>query len=952
MTQLLLPKNDNRKYKLKYLENGLKCMLVSDMKSTKAATGLRVNVGSHANSLCGLPHFLEHMLFYGSKKYPQENYYSEYITQHGGSTNAFTASDNTTYFFSICSDFYEHAVDVFSHFFIDPVFNEEMLSREINAIDAEFYRSYNNDTNKLWQVLYDIMDAEYPIARFSCGNKQTLNDPNLYKMMTEFYETYYCANIMSLVMIAPYSIEYLDELVTKCFSEIKAGLLCDNSNILNNNILNNNIEHLPTGSLTLNRINMPYDKFLENYVGLNVPYIEMVPNNHANKMTLVWQLPKTEKTHELKLSDFWSNIIGHEGPNSLLSFLKSKSLVLSLSSACYHQCNFDLFMVSMLLTDNGNKQPEYIVNAVMEYINGISDESNENILNAYHEDRQIGNINFDHKTHEKPSKYILTLLENMYKYTDPYILFAENYYTLPTPELYEYLKFFINLLRYTRPLTIHHNVNAHEFNNTEKYYNTPYNLGHLCLDNFYGQNLIKYVFPEKNKYIPENFDIVIGTMTKPEKVVASKNGELWHRTNTEFNVPKVEIAFQLILPEIWKSPQYQIMCALYINILLELVNEKLYSATLTGINYNVSILQNCGITFNIRGYNDKISLVCMEIINEFTNLNCDDRIFNMIVEKAKIKAKKAESLNTQEQLYQHFYEHNVNNVIHYTEILSILNVVSLDKILQLRQTFANHYWIGMIEGNFSIEQSIRLFYDVTTAIKNWKPYTGHPKYLKINTTETTETTETIEMTQTTEIIQTTIIKNASNDTYIYNYIPYNHKEIETNSSTMKIYAIGNLRTDYKRQILLDIFSKIIGDSFFNQLRTQQQLGYCVGCNCTNYGLFEDHMYLFYFTIQSSEYDNEYLQTQIDKYIENIYDNLNEQSFSDILKSVISGLKQPFNSLTQSFGDFTCTVLNNTFDFSHKQNKINVAELLTFRDLQQFVKEIIVDNRNNYVINVN
>ena len=38
----------------------------------------------------GLSHYLEHMLFMGSKKYPDENEYNSYLTKHGGSSNAFT----------------------------------------------------------------------------------------------------------------------------------------------------------------------------------------------------------------------------------------------------------------------------------------------------------------------------------------------------------------------------------------------------------------------------------------------------------------------------------------------------------------------------------------------------------------------------------------------------------------------------------------------------------------------------------------------------------------------------------------------------------------------------------------------------------------------------------------------------------------------------------------------
>ena len=74
-------KNDDRLYKYLRLKNNLRCLIVSDQEVEKSAACLYVNVGSlydpaHAN---GLAHFLEHMLFLGTKKYPEENEYSKYI---------------------------------------------------------------------------------------------------------------------------------------------------------------------------------------------------------------------------------------------------------------------------------------------------------------------------------------------------------------------------------------------------------------------------------------------------------------------------------------------------------------------------------------------------------------------------------------------------------------------------------------------------------------------------------------------------------------------------------------------------------------------------------------------------------------------------------------------------------------------------------------------------------
>ena len=75
-------------------------MLISDPTTDKAAAALDVYVGSYQNPIerQGLAHFLEHMLFLGTKQYPQPGAYQTFISEHGGSYNASTGFEHTNYF--------------------------------------------------------------------------------------------------------------------------------------------------------------------------------------------------------------------------------------------------------------------------------------------------------------------------------------------------------------------------------------------------------------------------------------------------------------------------------------------------------------------------------------------------------------------------------------------------------------------------------------------------------------------------------------------------------------------------------------------------------------------------------------------------------------------------------------------------------------------------------------
>ena len=114
---------DTRDYRAVMLDNGLEALVVSDPDADKAAAALNVNVGSgnDPDTRPGLAHFVEHMLFLGTEKYPDPGEYSRFLTEHGGSSNATTSFANTSYFFDVDAAHLEGALDRFAQFFVSPV---------------------------------------------------------------------------------------------------------------------------------------------------------------------------------------------------------------------------------------------------------------------------------------------------------------------------------------------------------------------------------------------------------------------------------------------------------------------------------------------------------------------------------------------------------------------------------------------------------------------------------------------------------------------------------------------------------------------------------------------------------------------------------------------------------------------------------------------------------------
>jgi len=64
------------------------------------------------DELPGLVHFLEHMLFMGSKKYPEENYFLKFVDEHAGLHNGETGEREQNYFWDISSDYLAELLDM------------------------------------------------------------------------------------------------------------------------------------------------------------------------------------------------------------------------------------------------------------------------------------------------------------------------------------------------------------------------------------------------------------------------------------------------------------------------------------------------------------------------------------------------------------------------------------------------------------------------------------------------------------------------------------------------------------------------------------------------------------------------------------------------------------------------------------------------------------------------
>ena len=294
--------NDDYQYRLLTLDNNMEVLLISDPGTPKAAASLDVLVGSGDNppGRAGLAHFLEHMLFLGTDKYPDAAEYERFITEHGGSHNAYTSFENTNYFFDINAPDLPVALDRFAQFFIAPRFEAQYVDREKNAVEAEYQMGLKSDERRGLDVLQEVFNQDHPYSQFSVGSLQTLEDrpgSEIRQELIEFYNTYYSANIMRLVVLGSQSLDELETLVRPLFSQV------------------------PNHSFERKDIAAPLFK-----PGQLPLFVQMQPLATQQQLDVSFPVADYRDQYRVNPESYLGNLIGHEGAGSLLSQLKKEGL--------------------------------------------------------------------------------------------------------------------------------------------------------------------------------------------------------------------------------------------------------------------------------------------------------------------------------------------------------------------------------------------------------------------------------------------------------------------------------------------------------------------------------------------------------------------------------------------------------------------------------------------------
>ncbi|XP_057416399.1 nardilysin-like [Lotus japonicus] len=875
-------------------------------QTKKAAAAMCVGVGSFSdpNEAQGLAHFLEHMLFMGSEEFPDENEYDSYLSKHGGSSNGHTEAEHTCYKFEVKREYLKGALRRFSQFFISPLVKIEAMEREVLAVDSEFNKVLQYDHCRLQQLQRHTSALNHPLNKFSCGNKKSLVDAmengsitNLREKLLKFYEDYYHAGLMKLVVIGGESLNVLESWVVELFSTVKNGPQV-------------NPEFIVEGPM---------------WKSGKVYRLEAVKD--INILSLAWTLPSLDQDYLEKPDDYLAYLLRNEGRGSLIFFLRARGWATSLfagigNDGMYWSSIAYVFVISICLTDSGIEKMYDIIGFVYQYLKLLRQVSPQEWI--FKELQNMGNMKFRFAEEQPQDDYAAELAENLLLYLPEHVIYGDYMYeTWDEQLLQQVLGFFI-------PENMRVDVVSKFLKSSQDFkYETWF--GSRYVEEDISQNLMKlwrnppeidasFHLPSKNEFIPSDFSIRAGeddsaNLTSPRCIVDEALIKFWYKPDSTFKVPRSNTYFQINL----KGSRYDnvkscVLSELFIHLLKDELNEIIYQASVAKLETRISYVGDHMLELKVSGFNEKLPVLLSKILSVTRSFMPTEDRYKVIKEDVMKRALKNTNMKPLSHssylrlqiLCESFYDAD--------DKLHCLNDLFLDDLNAFIPELRSQLYIeGLCHGNLSEDEAI----NISNIFKINFPLNINPPLIKLR-----HARRIVCLPSSANLVRDVGVKN----------------KFDKNSAVELYFQIEQdfgMRS-MKLKALIDLVEEIVKEPLFNQLRTKEQLGYVVDCSSR----VTIRVLGFCFHIQSSEYNPVYLQGRIDNFInglEELLDGLDDDSFENYKSGLMAKLLEKDPSLTYESNRLWNQILDKRYIFDVSKKKAEELRNISKNDVVEWYK---------------
>lgn len=911
--------SDLRQYEYLELENKLKVVVVSDKSAEKSAATLAVLAGSYDEPADkpGLAHFLEHMIIMGSKKYPHPGSFNTFVSDHGGGRNAMTSNDRTTFFYDIHPTYFQESLARFSDHFVHPLFDANYIEKEIKAVDAEFQMHQEDDFYRGYYVLKNIVNPEHPMHRFTAGNMQSLWPKDkagaieLRKRFIAFYDQFYSADKMVLVLVGPQSTDILEEWAKQYFSNIPL------------------IQH-KAASLVSKQPAIAFRQGKETQKNIVIH-----PQKPFYSISMAFSIPSQKQNYETQPLMYLDVLFSNQVENGLTHQLKQKGWILGMAPNRYEISDTEeLYALNFSLTEAGLSHIDEIIQACYLYIDTIKQSNLPNWL--YDEIKKIDQINFQHVENSPAASLSNYLAQNLHDYPPEKIVsyaYLKPDAIMPKKEIQSLL----NLLTPERMILFAF-MPGDKKNAVEPYYQVPYYTSSFSQEQIelwkktQGVLTQPIAFPSPNRFLPSKLVIKhLPQYDKPKLINAKRNQYVWYQPDIEFSMPRIETRFALHTPYIYEKPENILLAKLAVGLVAEEVSKIGLELALAGAGIGYDIIET-GLSISVTGYSDltPYQKIVEKSIESLRNLKIDPARFAIQKEallksyKARLFASPIENYNQELSVLLLKRKMPTEVMINYLEKLQPKDLENFQK-----QFFKDITLEMFMSGNLTKHEAKHLSQKVVSLLKFDEAMLNKAD---ANPHQIAELSPILWLPPKGQLLN---LMHQHPDNLMVMYLQMSDKNIDTLAKTYL--------TDY-----------LIKTKFFDELRTESQFGYIVFSRSM---VVRDLPGLI-FLIQSPKNEHDIIYKKVAEFFSQYAQTLKKMdsiAFEQAKNALVADILQKPKSLSEKVSQSWSEIVDRTYRFNRQKeiakavNSISQKELLVFYEAQLINnkrKELTVFGMNN------
>jgi predicted Zn-dependent peptidase len=188
-------------FSLETLDNGLRLVTARSSGTEAASVFVYVKVGSRYESreLSGAAHFIEHMMFKGTKRHPKAVDLSRTLEQYGADYNAFTTTGATGYYVKIAGSKLDVGIDLLHDMIAHSKFSPAEMKRERGVIVEEISMYEDNPRMHIGDLLNEAVYGTTPLGRDIGGTPKTVRGMSRADVL-QFRDSYYVPERMVVVL--------------------------------------------------------------------------------------------------------------------------------------------------------------------------------------------------------------------------------------------------------------------------------------------------------------------------------------------------------------------------------------------------------------------------------------------------------------------------------------------------------------------------------------------------------------------------------------------------------------------------------------------------------------------------------------------------------------------------------------------------------------------------------